>query len=38
MKDEFEKFRLRETKEIPESTERILDLLLLNTCDLKKIF
>lgn len=38
MQDELDKFRLKENKEIPESTERILDLLLLNTCDLKKIF
>lgn len=31
---------LEQTKkrEVPQSTERILDLLMLNTCELKKLF
>ncbi|CAD8115500.1 unnamed protein product [Paramecium primaurelia] len=36
--NEINKVQTKEIKELPESTERILDLLLLNTCDLKKVF
>ncbi|CAD8100440.1 unnamed protein product [Paramecium sonneborni] len=36
--NEINKVQNKEIKELPESTERILDLLLLNTCDLKKVF
>ncbi|CAD8106921.1 unnamed protein product [Paramecium sonneborni] len=36
--NEINKVQNKQIKELPESTERILDLLLLNTCDLKKVF
>ncbi|CAD8178431.1 unnamed protein product [Paramecium octaurelia] len=36
--NELNKVQSKEIKEVSESTERILDLLLLNTCDLKKVF
>ncbi|CAD8144782.1 unnamed protein product [Paramecium pentaurelia] len=36
--EDLNKIKSGGQKEHPQSTERILDLLLLNTCDLKKIF
>ncbi|CAD8086497.1 unnamed protein product [Paramecium primaurelia] len=36
--NEFNKVQYKVIKEVSESTDRILDLLLLNTCDLKKVF
>ncbi|CAD8137587.1 unnamed protein product [Paramecium octaurelia] len=36
--EDLNKIKSGGQKEHPQSTERILDLLLLNTCDLKKVF